>query len=278
MMQRFCAAAAGSLFLQNNSNNIIQQVRGERVLDEREMSEWATFFSGLDRKASGPVCKSCSSLRQQKSFILHELLPDGLRLSENRPARQLEALLTSLQLNSVRLLYPFESLREAAAFDVFPRGDTHWTDFGAAVVLDALWPLLWPGKMNQRPATSAEFKMEFRNADLLSKLGGICVEVQPVAVGRAGGYRREESNNMNGTGRVQRFVSTQPSAGGHVFLAHDSFGDWLIPFLADPQRPLDKMEPECSAGVVKWRDAAHNPHRTSRALSCSAVTSCRLNY
>ena len=201
------------------------------------MSEWATFFSGLDRKASRTGLQIVFLIAPAKECILHEFLPDGLRLSENCPARQLEALLTSLQLD-VRPLYPFESLREAAAFDVFPRGDTHWTDFGAAVVLDALWPLLWPGRINERPATSAEFKMEFRNADLLSKLGGICVEVQPVAVGRAGGYRREESNNMNGTGRVQRFVSTQPSAGGHVFLADDLFGDWLISFLANSRRPL----------------------------------------
>jgi hypothetical protein len=164
--------------------------------------------------------------------VFSEFLPDGMTLSEKRPVRQIESLLEGLHLKSVYFLYPLMSLRAAKAFDVYPKGDSHWTDYGAAVTLDELWPLLWPNRINERPATSGKFGSEFRNADLLSKLGGVCIESQTIAIRESKNYLLASTNGVLNTGRIQSFRSTEQGAVGDLLMAHDSYGDWLIPFLA----------------------------------------------
>jgi hypothetical protein len=217
----------GWLFLHNDTNAVLDQVQGKRVLSEKGLDVWAAFYRRLDLDAAARGALVVHLVAPNKECVFADRLPENIAVSEARPVRQLEALLSSLGLKATRFVYPLEALRQPAPHATYPKGDSHWSDFGAAVVLDELFAAI--GRTPERPAG---FRTEWRNADLLSKLGGVCVEPQPVRLrGESAPARLVADNQVVNTGRRRRWHSND--AAGRLLLVHDSFGDWLIPHLAE---------------------------------------------
>lgn len=224
---------AGHLFLQNDSNHVLKQVSGQRPLNEQELGRWREFFSRLEDGAQRSMMRVVFLVAPSKECILAEFLPDSISVSENRAVRQLEAMAKDLRLEQTHVLYPMEALRRATTYDIYPKGDSHWTDYGAAVALDTVWSYLWPHRNNPMPSQRRRFNLEYRNADLRAKLGGVCIEAQPVEVRETKSIHLVENNDINNTGRRQLHRSLWPGTEGEVRLLHDSYGDWMIPLLAE---------------------------------------------
>lgn len=218
----------GFLFLQNDTNGVLDQIQARRRLSEGELDAWAAFFRTLDAEATARGAEAFYLVAPNKECVCADRLPEGIAVSEERPVRQIEALVRQLGLRATRLLYPVENLARAAAHPAYPRGDSHWSDYGAMLALSAL-------EAARGTATgeleAAEFGTEYRNADLLSKLGGVCVEPQPV-LRRTFTAKLVGDNGVVNTGRRRDWRSAAPREAGRLLMAHDSFGEWLIPALA----------------------------------------------
>ncbi len=220
----------GFLFLHNDTNAVQDQVQGRRRLSPAELDAWASFFLELDGAAAARGAKAFYLVAPNKECVFAERLPDGIALSEERPFRQLERLVTSLNLRATRLVYPLDALRRQGPHPAYPAGDSHWSDYGAMVALAEL-EAARTGAPAAPPPTDA-FQVEYRNADLLSKLGGVCVEPQPV-LRRSFKGRLVSDNGVVNTGRRWTWRSDEPAAEGRLLMLHDSFGDWIIPALAE---------------------------------------------
>lgn len=218
----------GFLFLQNDTNGVLDQIQGRRRLSAAELDAWAEFFRRLDAEATARGAQAFYLVAPNKECVFADRLPDGIAVSEERPVRQIEALVQRLGLRATRLLYPLENLARAAAHPAYPRGDSHWSDYGAMLALSALEAARGATVREPEPA---EFRTEYRNADLLAKLGGVCVEPQPV-LRRAFTARLVADNGVVNTGRRRDWRSDAPAEAGRLLMAHDSFGEWLIPALA----------------------------------------------
>ncbi|WP_426955052.1 polysaccharide pyruvyl transferase family protein [Muricoccus radiodurans] len=223
----------GYLFLRNDSNGVLDQVTGRRVLSAEELARWEDFLRGLDAAAASRAARVVYLVAPNKECVLAEHLPEEVVVSETRPVRQIQALAARLDLRATRLIYPLEALRRAApAFATYPKGDSHWSDYGAAVALAALYEAI--GLPRDATEEEGAFRTEYRNADLLSKLGGACVEEQPVRTRRPAAILDHDNGVLNtGRRRALRPGRREGAEGGRLLILHDSFGEWLIPSLAE---------------------------------------------
>ncbi len=239
----------GFLFLQNDTNGVLDQVTGRRRLTAGELDAWAAFFEELDGTALARGAQAYYLVAPNKECVHAERLPAGIEVSEERPLRQVEALIRRLGLHATRLVYPLEAMRRAATHPAYPRGDSHWSDYGAMLAI-AEFDLV-RGAAPETP-DEAEYRTEYRNADLLAKLGGVCVEPQPV-LRRPGTARLVADNGVVNTGRRREW--RRDGAEGKLLMAHDSFGDWLIPTLAERYaRTTTVWSPVLERGLVEEAD------------------------
>ncbi|WP_372619137.1 polysaccharide pyruvyl transferase family protein [Falsiroseomonas sp.] len=218
----------GFLFLQNDTNGVLDQIQGRRRLTPAELDAWEGFLIELDALAVARGAEAFYLVAPNKECVFANRLPEGIAVSEQRPVRQIEALVQRLGLRATRLVYPLQALARAAAHPAYPRGDSHWSDYGAMLALAELEALRGFGA--DTPPDEA-FRTEYRNADLLSKLGGVCVEPQPV-LRRSFAAKLVGDNGVVNTGRRRDWRSDAPREAGRLLMAHDSFGEWLIPALA----------------------------------------------
>jgi hypothetical protein len=151
-----------------------------------------------------------------------------------RPLSQLQDLFNSLPLNNSRFIYPLEILKTAPRPDAYPKGDSHWSDYGVHLVVQHIFEvLLSAGLLAEMPRYSdLHFTSAYRNADLLSKLGGSCIELQPV-LHHAFRLRKTLDNGVINTGRRREFSAFAPISDKTLQLWHDSFGEWLIPYFGE---------------------------------------------
>lgn len=220
----------GWLFLQNDTNAVLDQIQGRRALSPRELDAWAAFLRRMDAVATERGAPCVLLVAPNKECVFADRLPTGIELSEDRPVRRIEALARELALGATRILYPLERLRAEAPHPTYPRGDSHWTEFGAALALQEVEQAL--GLAPEASLKAEDYATEWRNCDLLSKLGGVCVEPQPVLRAPRRGAELVEDNGRLVTGRRRAWRSLAAEAKGSLLFAHDSFGEWLIPNLA----------------------------------------------
>jgi hypothetical protein len=220
----------GFLFLQNDTNGVLDQIQAKRRLTPGELEIWAGFFRELDAMAVARGAQALYLVAPNKECVFADRLPQGIEVSEDRPVRQIETLVRSLDLRATRLVYPLEALARAEAHAVYPRGDSHWSDYGAMLALAELEAALGTGCAT--PA-DGEYRVEYRNADLLAKLGGVCVEPQPVLKRGRSAATLVADNGVINTGRRRDWRGGAQARPGRLLMAHDSFGDWLIPSLAE---------------------------------------------
>jgi hypothetical protein len=263
----------GWLFLQNDTNGVLDQIQGKRRFSESELDKWAKLFLDLDRLYSGLGVSAAYFVAPNKECVFAQYLPSGIELSEERPVRQLIRLVDSLKLRALKLVYPIEALRQTAAFPTYSKGDSHWNDYGVACALTELDKALAIDDTEGGDPKSTGFRMEYRNSDLLSKLGGNCVEPQPVVL-RKFRYQVSADNGVINTGRIKRFASTSKGASSKkVVFSHDSFGEWMIPHLAECHQELVSVwRPSIERSFIEAEAPSIVIHeRAERFLTISAT-------
>ena len=224
----------GYLFLQNDSNDVLRQITAERQLSTKELQGWREAMTVLDDQMGSRAGLAIWLVAPNKECVFAEHLPREIRVSNQRPVEQLRELFESLALRNSCFLYPLDAMKAAGPDGSYSKGDSHWSDLGAHVVAQQLAELLAKKEyVSTTPDFSAvKFVREYRNADLLSKLGRTCVEIQ-TARKYPFENRKVEDNGVTNTGWRRQYEGLNRANSARIQLWHDSFGDWLIPYLAE---------------------------------------------
>lgn len=221
------------LFLSDAISNGLAQARGELRLDEVLLAEWRAFLLGFDELAQTLGFNGHLLIAPGKEVVLARHLPAGQAISEDRPARQIEALARSLGLARVAVTYPVAVLAAEPAGSAFPRGDSHWTARGALLAMASLWQsrLPPPGALRY-PADGELWDTSYAPGDLLALHGTATIEARQSP--RRPRLRRLLSSVRNAElGSQRRFASTDPAAVGRVVLFHDWMGELLVEPMAE---------------------------------------------
>ena len=238
----------GYLFLRNDTNGNLDQVQGRRPLNEKELAGWTAFFEKSEDAAARLGLRVLYIVAPNKECVFAERLPDGVVVSENRPIMQLREMTERLMLRHISLLYPLEAMRAPGPFESYAKGDTHWNFWGAwlasRAVIEAAGGLLGTLETGCAPD---EFRTRYGHSDLLSKLGGTCVEPQIVHV-RSAAMRLAYDNGTFNTGQKRRYEGTSAGLRTHALMLHDSFGEWMVRFLAE----------RCASLTTYWNTAMPN--------------------
>lgn len=225
--RKFRSGRDGVLFLDNDTNGTIAQMTGESPLDKAELGKWERVILSRELLLRDAGAAYAFVIAPAKEAVLKCHLPEGVRLSDNRPAIQLQQ---SGRVARV-VKYPVDVLR-GLGLGSFPKGESHWTDVaGLEVARSILAPFAEP--LGLRLPDAGDF-------DRVSEglVGDLSVHAQiyePEQVTRLRlkrqDYRVISNNHKPNRGNV--IVTENPSVRtGTAVLFRDSFTQNMIPFFA----------------------------------------------
>jgi hypothetical protein len=226
----------GVLFLQADGNQVLGQLAGEVRISPAQASKWREILDKRDLKIAQRAIPVSYLIIPDKERVYAGKLPDGIKVGSELESvfRQWNSLLGPT--TTARCCYPLRELVEGARLmDTYSKGDTHWNSHGAYLAYREVVNSFNASGCNILPmeVDRSMFQVAFGNADLLSKLGGLCVEEQislPEPVFRC---RVWETDQRWLTGRRIHYKSTNGSAAPYKLICfHDSFGTYLEKFLA----------------------------------------------
>jgi hypothetical protein len=221
---------SGWLFLDNDSNAVVRQHIGERLLAPEALDLWRRT---LELRVS--YCRSrdidyVKIVAPDTHAIYAEYLPESIAPVKTRPIHQ---LMDHLHARSdIRLVYPLPALQAAKSRGLVGHStDSHWSSFGAFVayrtMMEALGVVL--------PILTGD-DVEFSERSGVGDLGAKLPEQ------RAGAYmhcvvkrpraRRVWSNSVSNRGNIALWENTDASLPVGL-LCSDSYGYHLQPFLAE---------------------------------------------
>jgi alginate O-acetyltransferase complex protein AlgJ len=117
------------LFLANDQNDVIAQMRGDRTLSAEELDAWRTTIERRITKLAVPYLFLVSP---DSHAIYPEKLPEGIAVSEHRPIHQLMSHLDTVP--GARVVYFGDDLvRAKSRGEVCFPVDSHWSEFGAFI-------------------------------------------------------------------------------------------------------------------------------------------------
>ena len=215
----------GWLFLQNDTNHVIEQITGQYSVPENFRGEWRDLFEARYARIASLNAKYLFAVAPNKECVYPEKLPVGMALAPIRPV--------SLVMEEARealngaAIYPLDALRiRAREVDVYPRGDTHWNIHGALVFFDAMMEALGLQAMDR---SGLELNSILSAGDLARKLG-LKTEVSVGRIIRPE-YRLSYDNGRSGAGRITCYDNTHSKLPSCVIFG-DSFANGIIEFMA----------------------------------------------
>ena len=129
---KFLRGKNGRLFLANDANRVLSQHAGEVLFTEEELIAWRRTLESRAGWLAHTVGASYVQLVPPNAHSVYpEDLPDDVQSAAVRPIHQLLSHLDEAG-SFARVVYPLEDLLAAKAGElaVYPRTDTHWTDYG----------------------------------------------------------------------------------------------------------------------------------------------------
>ncbi len=200
--------------------------------DASVLESWQTFGRALSRLERPGLVAHCLVV-PSKERVLRARLPEGLEPSSPRlPSNIARALVATWPGFVERYHFPLASLRHEGAVPTFTRGDALFTWEGAHRAVQVLFRDEFPDEVRElaRRVEASERSSRFEHADLLARLGGMCIERKPTTSFRRPRVIHEgrtsagepESTRVSGYFLVPRRVP----------FVHDAFGAPMIPFLA----------------------------------------------
>lgn len=117
------------LFLGNDSNRSVDQYVGNFKLDADVIKRWREFLNLISDKFI--KYKSLFVIPPSKESVFPEFYP--FSRGDNRPVDVILSVMSSMGFD---YLYPSQLL--AIEKSAFPKNDTHWSDYGAALCVDEI--------------------------------------------------------------------------------------------------------------------------------------------
>lgn len=131
-MSKVLAGKEGWLFLQNDTNNVLDQITGKSALTDAQIEEWREGLAGRLDYADKNSFIYKYLIVPNSHCVYEQFLPDGIKVSPNRPAIQLSEKFPAI------MEYPLDFLKAQTDHEMYYKTDTHWNRLGAAKVLNKM--------------------------------------------------------------------------------------------------------------------------------------------
>ncbi|MFG6449382.1 hypothetical protein ACG0Z6_14230 [Roseateles sp. BYS180W] len=219
------------LFLANDSNRSHEQMRGEAKLGSDFGDRWERFGHGLNEIESTGV-RCFLMVVPNKECIYRDEVSPFLDISQSRPLFEVEAALSrSWKGFGRRYRYPIHALTDARYSGAFPKGDTHWSTYGAWLAFRELFETDYPEEVKalELEIERAGWADRMEHGDLVSKMGALCVE--PKKTAKIRGPKVRQTNGLNNSGSQIHAVDASVLHPRKILFIRDSFGSALMPFV-----------------------------------------------
>jgi hypothetical protein len=221
------------LFLVNDSNDVVRQISGLLKMSTETCHIWARILAERARRATDHNAKLIHIVIPDKERVYADKLPDHLKVSTQSMFQQW----CKLQPQQASIVYPLDELIEGRKTrHTYSKGDTHWNEYGAYLCYKKLcdeMTSLFHEEIKPVQITDNQYITQYRNADLLAQLGGVCIEPQIKIAQQAFLCDVVNNNKLWLTGRQISFRSTSHNSNNNRLLVfHDSFGPYMERLLA----------------------------------------------
>lgn len=212
----------GWLFLDGDSNRVVEQHTGRRRLTRRDLDRWAATLEQRAERASARDIRYFTFIAPDKESVYPEHLP--YRPVADRPIHQVQAHVSQ----PVTLLEPALVAAKHEGI-VYPKTDTHWSSRGAHVALREMARHIGP---DLEPVTGIDWSVEELEGDLGEKCDPPRRGLTENAVIRSPNAVRTFDNDVVNRGTIRVF-EREDGAGPRAMLFGDSFCYRLLPLLAE---------------------------------------------
>ena len=272
----------GWLFLAGDTNDVMAQHTGARILDGDALERWAALLERRTRELNARGIEYLFAVAPDNHALYPDKLPDGIRHVGRRPVTQLCEHLAA-RGSSVRPIYPVAELAAARAeAEVGIPVDTHWSQFGAFVayrrIADEIERVV---PIRRLQLDDLVFSGRWTDGDLGYKLNVAPVEVLEAFIPRRSA-RLVRDNRVHNSGSL---VSTEcPEAPGSCVLMSDSYGWGLLKYLAESfgrltyaytasldMELIDAAQPDIVLNVMAERFLVQVPDDDGPSLAMLAI-------
>lgn len=221
----------GWLFLQNDTNRVVEQNNGTLKLSASEMDHWLLTLKMRFAMLESQNRKYYFLIAPNKESIYPEYLPDDYEITEERLVYQ---LMDACKQHNIPLYFPIDALQAyKPKYQLYPCVNTHWNGIGGFIAYEYLMNII--KKDIAIPIVSWDeitFVEEETSLDLGNKLNPPRTSVFSWGRVKQPQARIAYDNKVINSGHVQVSVNQNanlPTAA--VF--HDSFIEFLLPYLME---------------------------------------------
>ena len=231
---KFLRGKNGRLFLANDANRVVAQHAGEVLFTDEEVAAWRRTLesrTAFVRHVSGGAYVHV--VPPNAHSVFPEDLPDHIRSGAQRPIHQLLSHLEETG-SFARVLYPLDDLVAAKAGElpVYPKTDTHWTDYGQYLAYKQVMAELRPHVgVEEVPSSAIAFNTIEDTGDLGYKTDPPELSSHVWATVDAAATRLVSDNCVGGSGAIIVTESDAPTDARCLVLG-DSYAYGLLTFLA----------------------------------------------
>ena len=231
--KKYLLGKNGWIFLDHDSNRVIDQITGRHVLDSRGIESWRSLIAERDAYVASTGAQHLMFVAPNKELVYSEQLPDWVEIAEQRPIHQIMAALGPSRASKV--IYPLDEIRAGKAHGLtYPKTDTHWSGFGAYIGYLAFCNAL--SDCGIEPLRVEGSRLSFEEVPYVGDLG---IKFEPPVSAPTLSARIEHAagkldfdNRIPNRGRIRVFVNKDATLPRCVMFG-DSFGGNLLPFLKE---------------------------------------------
>jgi hypothetical protein len=124
----------GWLFLQNDTNRVVEQNSSTLKLTESEIEKWLRTLEARFAVLKNRGIKYYFLIAPNKESIYPEYLPDDYKISDDRVVNQ---LINACKPYHLPVYYPVDILQlYKSEYQLYPSGDTHWNGIGGFIAYE----------------------------------------------------------------------------------------------------------------------------------------------
>ncbi len=214
------------LFLNNDSNNSVDQYTGQMDFPEHSLTGWQQNFEKIKEWERLYSMKSAFLIAPAKEEILPQFYPH-----KRGQTTILDTFLKTISAQDIVL--PLHRLKRQSSL-AYSRTDTHWTDVGAGIAADSVLKY-WNMDDNALQACLQTFKSREFIGDLSAKLSPMRSEF---IMAFASDLQPQFTNDIHNNGNIQIYETAHAPIQETCVIFGDSFGVNFAKALAPAFRRL----------------------------------------
>jgi len=222
------------LFLQNDSNSIIDQITNKIPYDK-----YHTFRFRINHQLRHGYLKEqniqyFAFIIPNKEIVYAQYLPDDIIVSEERMTRRLEKEMKDYSLDYFNyIVMPLLETKDKI-FETYRKGDTHWNQYGAFIFYQNFMNIINNNNdLSILSFNDIEFKIVKVKGDLISKLSDDILDEDVIGTIKEASAELVYNNQIHNTGSLKIYENKKHKNYPKIVIFRDSFTTWMEHYIAE---------------------------------------------